>query len=346
MPKPDASQEPRVGVYVCHCGLNIAGVVDCAAVAQYAAGLPAVVVARDDAYCCSEPGQKLIQAEIAEHGLNRVVVASCSPRLHEPTFRACLAGAGLNPYLLEMANLREQCAWVHAAEPAAATAKAQDLVRSAVARARGLMARQEIQAPVARRALVIGGGVAGIQAALDIADGGHEVVLVEREPSIGGHMAEFDKTFPTLDCAACILTPKMVDVGRHPKIHLYTYSEVEKVDGYIGNFKLTVRKHARFVDTSKCTGCGECARPQVCFVRAISMQNKRPIRSEICVGCGRCVEVCPHGALSLVIEDTRFIEETIYRLAQKVDVTPAPPSAQTNVLRHARRKPKPSDTLT
>ncbi len=201
MSQPDANQEPRVGVYVCHCGLNIAGVVDCAAVAQYASGLAGVVVSRDDAYCCSEPGQKLIQADIAEHGLNRVVVASCSPRLHEPTFRACLAGAGLNPYLLEMANLREQCSWVHAHQPDQATAKAQDLVRSAVARARGLMARQEIQAPMTQAALVIGGGVAGIQAALDLADAGFQVTLVEKEPSIGGMMARLDKTYPTMDCS-------------------------------------------------------------------------------------------------------------------------------------------------
>ena len=201
MPKPDANRQPRVGVYVCHCGLNIAGVVDCAAVAQYAEGLADVVVARHDAYCCSEPGQKLIQADIAQHGLNRVVVASCSPRLHEPTFRACLAGAGLNPYLLEMANLREQCSWVHAQEPMAATAKAKDLVRSAVARTRGLAVRQEIQAPVEPSTLVIGGGVAGIQAALDLADAGFQVTLVEKQPSIGGMMARLDKTYPTMDCS-------------------------------------------------------------------------------------------------------------------------------------------------
>ena len=201
MPKQDANSEPRVGVYVCHCGLNIAGVVDCAAVAQYAAGLADVVVARDDAYCCSEPGQKAIQADIAEHGLNRVVVASCSPRLHEPTFRTCAAEAGLNPYLVEMANLREQCSWVHSHDPAAATVKAKDLVRSAAARARGLAARPELEVPLTQATLVIGGGVAGIQAALDLADSGYEVVLVEKEPTIGGTMALLDKTFPTIDCS-------------------------------------------------------------------------------------------------------------------------------------------------
>ena len=195
------SQEPRVGVYVCHCGLNIAGVVDCAAVADYAAGLPGVALATHDGYCCSEPGQMRIKADIAEHGLDRVVVASCSPRLHEPTFRQCVAEAGMNPYLMEMANLREQCSWVHSHDPAAATQKAKDLVRAAVARARGLALREEMEVPIERATLVIGGGVAGIQAALDLADAGYRVYLVEKEPSIGGLMARLDKTFPTMDCS-------------------------------------------------------------------------------------------------------------------------------------------------
>ncbi len=195
------NQGPRIGVYVCHCGLNIAGVVDCARVAEEAAALPGVVVARHEGYCCSEPGQNRIKADIAEHGLDRVVVASCSPRLHEPTFRQCLAEGGLNPYLLEMANLREQCSWVHAHDPAAATTKASDLVRSSVARARGLMTRQEAEVPIEPATLVIGGGVAGIQAALDLADSGYKVFLVEKEPSIGGMMARLDKTYPTMDCS-------------------------------------------------------------------------------------------------------------------------------------------------
>ncbi len=201
MNQESRSIEPRVGVYVCHCGLNIAGVVDCEAVAEYAAGLEDVVVARHDGYCCSEPGQNRIKQDIAEQGLNRVVVASCSPRLHEATFRQCLAGAGLNPYLLEMANLREQCSWVHGSEPEAATAKAKDLVRSAVARTRGLTVRQEIEVPMTKSTLVIGGGVAGVQAALDLADAGYQVTLVEKEPSIGGMMARLDKTYPTMDCS-------------------------------------------------------------------------------------------------------------------------------------------------
>lgn len=194
-------QEPRVGVYVCHCGLNIASVVDCAAVAEYAAGLDGVAHATHDGYCCSEPGQARIKADIALHGLDRVVVASCSPRLHEPTFRQCVADAGLNPYLMEMANLREQCSWVHTHDPAGATEKAKDLVRSAVARAKGLAVRQEMEVPIERSTLVIGAGVAGIQSALDLADAGYHVYLVEKEPSIGGIMARLDKTFPTMDCS-------------------------------------------------------------------------------------------------------------------------------------------------
>lgn len=191
----------RIGVFVCHCGLNIAGVVDCEAVAAYAETLPDVVLSRHETYLCSEPGQNQIKKDIRENELNRIVVASCSPRLHEPTFRQCLRGAGLNPYLLEMANLREQCSWVHSFDQEGATQKARDLVRSAVARARLLSAHEEFEVPVIKRALVIGGGVAGIQASLDLADAGYPVVLVEKQPSIGGIMAKLDKTFPTLDCS-------------------------------------------------------------------------------------------------------------------------------------------------
>ena len=195
------TDEVRVGVYICHCGMNIAGVVDCAAVAEYAAGLPGVALSRHEGYCCSEPGQNQIKKDVAEFGLNRVVVASCSPRLHEPTFRQCLREAGLNPYLLEMANLREQCSWVHSREKESATVKARDLVRSSVARARSLCIREEVEVPVEQAALVIGGGVAGIQAALDLADSGFRVILVEKQPSIGGIMSRLDKTFPTMDCS-------------------------------------------------------------------------------------------------------------------------------------------------
>ena len=194
-------EEIRIGVYVCQCGLNIAATVDCEAVAAYAEGLDDVVVACTSAYLCSEPGQQLIKNDIAEKGVNRVVIGSCTPRLHEPTFRKCLVDAGLNPYLLDMANLREQCSWVHAGDPQGATAKARDLIRASVARARLLQERRELTVPVTNRAMVIGGGVAGIQAALDLADSGCKVVLVEKQPSIGGIMARLDKTFPTMDCS-------------------------------------------------------------------------------------------------------------------------------------------------
>jgi heterodisulfide reductase subunit A len=191
----------RIGVYVCHCGLNIAQTVDCDGVAAAAAELPDVALAKGIGYACSEPGQREIRDDIAQHGLNRIVVASCSPRLHEPTFRQMLQAAGLNPYLLEMANLREQCSWVHMKKPQAATAKALDLVKMAVARSRHLEPLSEPTLPMTQKALVIGGGVAGIQCALDMADNGFEVILVEKQPSIGGVMAQLDKTFPTMDCS-------------------------------------------------------------------------------------------------------------------------------------------------
>jgi len=201
MQRREPEDEYRIGVYVCHCGLNIAGVVDCEEVAEFAGHLPQVVVSSHDGYLCSEPGQNLIKKDIEEHRLNRVVVASCSPRLHEPTFRKCIGDAGLNPYLLEMANLREQCSWVHSHDHEGATRKAKDLVLSAVARARRLEACSDIEVPIKRSTLVIGGGVAGIQAALDLADSGYQVTLVEKQPSIGGIMARLDKTFPTMDCS-------------------------------------------------------------------------------------------------------------------------------------------------
>lgn len=201
MQKSEIQDNVRIGVYVCHCGSNIGATVDCADVAGYARELPGVAYACNQEYTCSEPGQAQIKKDIREHGLNRIVVASCSPRLHEPTFRKCIAEAGVNPYLLEMANIREQCSWVHSSNPEAATLKAKDLVRSAVARASLLADRTELSVPVLRSTLVIGGGVAGIQAALDLADAGYKVVLVEKKPSIGGIMAQLDKTYPTMDCS-------------------------------------------------------------------------------------------------------------------------------------------------
>jgi heterodisulfide reductase subunit A len=251
----------KIGVYICYCGSNIAATVDVEEVAEYARRLDGVFVARTNKYTCSDPGQETIRHDICEFGVDRVVVAACSPRMHERTFRATLQSVGLNPYFLEVANLREHCSWVHSDLPTA-TSKAKDLVRAAVVRVRQHEPLHPRQESVTRAAMVVGGGIAGIQAALDIANAGHPVYLVERQPSIGGHMAQLDKTFPTLDCSACILTPKMVEVAAHPNIHLLDYSEVEEVKGYVGNFRVAVRRKARFVDVAKCTGCGTCA--EVC----------------------------------------------------------------------------------
>jgi heterodisulfide reductase subunit A len=250
-------KQARVGVYVCHCGSNIAGVVDVVDVTRWAANLPNVIIARDYKFMCSSLGQELIQKDIQEMGLDRVVVASCSPHLHEATFRNACARAGLNPYLFEMANIREQDAWV-TSDKSEATKKAKALVAAAVSRVAYQESLEALLVPIDSNVLVVGGGIAGIQAALEIADSGNHVYLVEREPSIGGHMAQFDKTFPTLDCSACILTPKMVSVGNHKNITLLTWSEVETVEGYVGNFTVTIRKKARYVDESLCTGCGVC----------------------------------------------------------------------------------------
>ncbi|MFH1151491.1 MAG: CoB--CoM heterodisulfide reductase iron-sulfur subunit A family protein [Actinomycetota bacterium] len=246
-----------IGVYICDCGTNIAGVVDCAALARESATWPGVAVAREYRYMCSDPGQGLIKSDIEELGLDRVVVAACSPRMHEPTFRACLAEAGLNPYLLEVCNIREQCSWVHA-ETGSATEKALSLLRAAVRKVR---LHRELSArsfPVTRAVLVLGAGIAGIHAALSIAASGKKVYLVERGPSIGGRMAQLDKTFPTLDCSACILTPKMVDVARSPNIELLTCTELEELSGFNGNFTARVRTRSRRVDVDRCTGCGDC----------------------------------------------------------------------------------------
>ena len=251
------SNGTRIGVFVCHCGTNISKTVDVAGVAEAIAKQPGVVVARHYRFMCSDPGQDLIQKDIRELGLNRVVVAACSPLMHEPTFRKAVERAGLNRYLFHMANIREQVSWV-TVDPVAATGKARSLVNAAVRRVALQQPLEVRKVEIKRRTMVVGGGIAGIEAALQMADAGFEVVLVEREPSIGGHMASFDKTFPTLDCAACILTPKMVAVAQHPNIRLLTYTEVDKVEGFVGNFKVTVRRKPRFVDVSKCNGCGTC----------------------------------------------------------------------------------------
>ena len=247
----------RIGVYICHCGMNIAQFVDVKQVAEFARSLPNVVWTQDYQFMCSDPGQDMIKQDIAEQGLNRVVVASCSPLMHEHTFREACREAGLNEYLFQMANIREQCSWV-SDDKAKATAKAQLLVAAAVNRVAQHEPLEAKSVPVNPRVMVVGGGIAGIEAALQMADAGKEVVLVEKEASIGGHMAGFDKTFPTLDCAACILTPKMVSVGQHRNIRLVTFAEVVDVSGHVGNFKVRIRKRARYVDVDKCNGCGLC----------------------------------------------------------------------------------------
>jgi heterodisulfide reductase subunit A len=310
-------EEPRIGVFICHCGSNIAGTVDVEEVTEFASGLPGVVSAVDYNFMCSEPGQLLIKENIEKLHLNRVVVASCSPRMHEITFRKAVAEAGLNPYLFQMANIREHDSWVH---KDGATEKAKALIHAAVQRASLLEALERREVPVTPTVLVVGGGIAGIQAALNIADSDHKVYLVEREPSVGGRMIQLDKTFPTLDCSSCILTPKMASVGSHPNIELMTYSEVEEVSGYIGNFKVKVRKKPRYVDSELCNGCGVCI--EKCPWKADSefdmglgkrkaiytpfpqaVPNIPVIDTETCVyfskgTCKACEKFCPTGAIA------------------------------------------------
>lgn len=322
--------EIRVGVYICHCGSNIADKVKVTEVREFAESLPGVAVARDYQYMCADPGQELIRQDIRKLGVNRVVVASCSPRMHEPTFRKVLESAGLNGYYFEMANIREHVSWV-TEDTAAATQKAKALVAGAVGRVRLHEPLEERYAVMNKNTLVVGGGIAGIEAALKIAASGNNVWLVEAEPSIGGNMAKLDKTFPTLDCSACILTPKMVSVAQSENIKLLTYSEVVKVDGCVGNFQVTIRKKARSVDLSKCTGCGICS--SKCptkvpseFDGGLSMRkaiytpfpqavpNKPAIDRAHCrqyvVGkCGVCQKLCPAGAVDYDQED-EYITET------------------------------------
>ena len=252
-----ANDSCRIGVYICHCGLNIASKVDVAALERYAATLPKVALAKTYKFMCSDPGQQLIKDDLKRAGLTHLVVASCSPLMHEPTFRAVLQDEGVNPYLYQMVNIREQVSWV-TRDQERATDKARKLITAAVRRVALHDALQRSTVPVNPNVLIVGAGIAGISAALTLADAGKQVYLVEREPSIGGHMAHFDKTFPTLDCAACILTPKMTQVGKHKNIHLMAYSEVEDVSGFIGDFTVTIRHKASYVDASRCTGCGSC----------------------------------------------------------------------------------------
>ncbi len=309
----------RIGVFVCWCGSNIAATVDVAAVAEAMRNEPGVVYAADYPYMCSEVGQGMIRQAVQEHALTGAVVCSCSPRMHEATFRKAAQAAGLNPYMVEIANIREHCSWIHK-DKQEATEKAIVLARVAVAKAILNASLTPGESPVTKRALVIGGGIAGIQTALDIADAGYEVDIVEKTPTIGGRMAQLDKTFPTLDCAACILTPKMVDAAQNEKITLFTYSEVESVSGFVGSFTAKIRKKARYVDTTKCTGCGLCVekcpskkalnefnmnldhRKAIYIPFAQAVPNKATIDRTQCIKlktgkCGLCEKVCSAGAI-------------------------------------------------
>ena len=263
----------KIGVFVCWCGSNIAGTVDVAAVVEAVRQVPDVAYAVDYKYMCSEQGQEIIRQAVHDYKLDRIVVCSCSPRMHEATFRKCAESVGINSYMVEIANIREQCSWV-LKDKEEATAKAIKLAKAAIAKVRFNSPLHAGQSDVVKRALVIGGGIAGIQTALDIAEAGYKVDIVEKEPTIGGRMAQLDKTFPTLDCSACILTPKMVDAAQHENITLYTYSELEKVSGYVGNFEVTIRKKARSVKEDMCSGCGICT--EKCPKKVIYFVDGKP----------------------------------------------------------------------
>ena len=320
----------RIGVFVCWCGSNIAATVDVQAVSDALAKEPGVVLSTNYQYMCSQSGQEMIQEAIKEHKLTGIVVCSCSPRMHEATFRKTAQQADINPYMVEIANIREQCSWVHK-DIAIGTEKAIILGRAAIAKVHLNAPLTAGQSPVTKRALVIGGGIAGIQTALDIADAGFEVDIVEKKPTIGGKMTQIDKTFPTLDCAACILTPKMVDVAQNDKIRVFAYSEVEAVKGFVGNFNVTIRKKARFVDESKCTGCGlcteKCPQKKVPNEFNLGLDNRRAIYipfaqavpkiatidADYCTmlksgKCGVCSKVCTAGAIDYKQTD-ELIEE-------------------------------------
>ena len=315
----------KIGVFVCWCGSNIAATVDVKKVAEVLRAEPGVVISENYQYMCSENGQALIRNAIKEHGLTGVVVCSCSPRMHEATFRKTCESAGLNPYMVEIANIREQVSWIHK-DIEEATEKAIVLGRTAIAKLKLNTPLTSGESAVVKRALVIGGGIAGIQSALDIAEAGFEVDIVEQSPTIGGNMAKLDKTFPTLDCAACILTPKMVDCAQNEKIDIMTFSEIEAVKGFVGNFKVQIRRKARFVDEKKCTGCGVCMqkcpskkglndfnmglnnRPAIYIPFAQAIPNVAIIDPEQCLKikngkCGLCAMKCQVNAIDYTQKD-------------------------------------------
>ena len=320
----------RIGVFVCHCGTNIAGTVDVKAVAEAIKNEPGVVFSTDYQYMCSQAGQDMIKQAVKDNNLTGIVVCSCSPRMHEATFRKTAAAAGLNPYMVEIANIREQCSWVHKEMPIG-TEKAIILAKAAVAKVNLNAPLTPGESPVTKRALVIGGGIAGIQTALDIADAGFSVDIVETKPTIGGKMAQLDKTFPTLDCAACILTPKMVEVAQHENIRIFSYSEVTDVKGFVGNFDVTIKRKARYVKEDICTGCGlcteKCPQKKVPNEFNLGMDNRRAIYipfaqavpkvatidPDYCTmlktgKCGVCSKFCTAGAIDYKAKD-EFIEE-------------------------------------
>ena len=313
--KDKKHKQERIGVYVCHCGTNIAATVDCKSVTDYAQGLEDVVVSRDNVYTCSEPGQNQIAEDIKKYKLTKVVVASCSPKMHEKTFRKTVQDAGLNPYQLEMVNLREQCSWVHK-DKVEATQKAKDLVRGGVFRAARLEALFPKEVTMSREVLVIGGGIAGISASLQLANSGFKVHLVERSASVGGRMAQLSKTFPTLDCAPCILSPRMVDVGSNPNIALYTLSEVVEFSGTPGSYKVKIRAAPRGVDPKKCIGCAKCEKVcpaktpnefEECLYERKAIYKPFPqavpasyvVDFEKCKKCGACTKVCSAHAIDM-----------------------------------------------
>lgn len=335
----------RIGVFVCWCGSNIAATVDVQKVSELLRNEPGVVISENYQYMCSQAGQDMIKNAIHEHGLTGIVICSCSPRMHEATFRKTAAAAGINPYMVEIANVREQCSWVHK-DIADATEKAVILGRAAIAKVNLNAPLVPGETPVTKRVLVIGGGIAGIQTALDIADAGFEVDIVETKPTIGGKMAQLDKTFPTLDCAACILTPKMVDVGQNERIRIFSYSEVCEVHGFVGNFSVKIKKRARYVDETKCTGCGLCTEkcPQkgipnefnlgmdtrraiyIPFAQAVpKVATIDPMHCNMLKNgkCGVCAKLCSVGAIDYKQQD-EFIEERYGAIVAATGFNPIP----------------------